>query len=89
MKTLNKIIWTNKKITPHKKGWYITHTDDGRLSWRAWGRGAWWRQIPGGWIEWFDGEGGAMTYDWMLKSWKSMDLDFHQLPEITDEEAAQ
>lgn len=75
-------LWRDRNKTPWRKGWYITRTEDGFISWRAWGNGAWWKQIKGGWIEWFDGDGNAMRYDWQPRSRQSIDLDSDKLPEL-------
>lgn len=81
-------LWRDRSKTPCRKGWYITRTPDGYLSWRAWGKGAWWKQIKGGWIESFDGAGNAARYDWQPQSWKSMDLDAYELPDLAKIKAA-
>jgi hypothetical protein len=75
--------WSPKDKLPTKKGWYITRTSEGELHWRAWGNGAWWKQIKGGWVEWFNGDGQAICYDWQPASRKSIDLESNQLPDIT------
>jgi hypothetical protein len=80
MKTKSR--WTSKTKTPRRKGWYVTRTADGDVLWRAWGCGAWWRQIKGGWIESFTGDGEAMTYEWDKDTRQSVDLDHDQLPAI-------
>ena len=76
-------LWQSRKTTPTKRGWYITG-DEGEMQWRAWGRRSWWKQIGGGWIEWFDGNGEAMRYDWIPRSFHDLKLDLHQLPEVDD-----
>ena len=77
-------LWMDKETTPRRKGWYLTRREDGDLSWRAWGCNAWWKQLTGGWVEWFDGNGNAMRFDWMPRSRKSIDLNSDQLPDVGD-----
>lgn len=74
--------WTNKDTLPRRKGWYITRTEDGFVSWRAWGNGEWWKQTPDGWISWFDGDGCAKRFDYLPKTRRSVDLDMSRLPPI-------
>lgn len=74
--------WIPASSTPSRKGWYQTRTQDGFISWRAWGNGAWWKQIQGGWIEWFDGDGNAMRYEWKAGTLEDIKLNADQLPEI-------
>ena len=76
--------WQQGSRSPWRKGWYITRTEDGFISWRAWGNGAWWKQIKGGWIEWFDSDGSAMRYDWQPTSRQSIDLDSDKLPALAN-----
>lgn len=73
--------WTPKTRTPTRRGWYITRTDEGMVDWRAWGCGAWWKQLKGGWIEWYDGDGKAMTYAWKKDSRQNINLDRCELKE--------
>lgn len=75
-------VWRSKEETPKANGWYITRNEGGGLCWRAWGHGAWWKQHGFGWVEWFDGNGVAATYDWMPRSRKSIDLNSDQLPDV-------
>lgn len=74
--------WRSKNFTPRRPGWYITRTVDGTVDWRAWGTGAWWKQTKSGWIEWFDGNGAALRYDFVPRSWHDVNLDREELPEI-------
>lgn len=76
--------WRDRNETPRRKGWYITRREDGHVSWRAWGKGAWWKQIKGGWIQWFDGDGAAMRFDWQPRSRQSIDLDNDKLPDLAN-----
>lgn len=75
--------WTPKTKLPSRKGWYITRSDDGTIDWRAWGCGAWWKQIKGGWIEWFNGDGQPAQYAFRKGSRKNISLDRDELPEPT------
>lgn len=77
-------LWKDRNKTPSSKGWYITRRDDGEMSWRAWGNDAWWKQIKGGWIECFDGDGCAMRFEWMPRTRKSIDLNSDQLPDVSE-----
>lgn len=79
-------LWWGGHITPSRTGWYITRTENGFISWRAWGKGAWWKQIKGGWIESYTGDGCALRYDWQPQSRQSIDLDSHQLPDLANVE---
>lgn len=74
--------WKSKKTTPLRRGWYVTRRDDGDIQWRAWGCGAWWKQIRGGWVEWFSGDGEALRYEWQPTSRQSIDLNSDQLPAL-------
>lgn len=78
-------IWCDRGTTPLRKGWYITRRDDGFISWRAWGNSAWWKQIKGGWMEWFDGDGNAARYDWQPGSRQSIDLGSDELPDLAND----
>jgi len=77
-------LWKNRSSTPFLRGWYVTRTESGHLQWRAWGTGGWWKQLKDGWIQFFDGDGQPILYDWMPRSRKSIDLDSHQLPGVED-----
>ena len=77
-------LWWGGNITPSRKGWYITRTEDGFISWRAWGNGAWWKQIKGGWIESYTGDGCALRYDWQPQSRQSIDLDHDKLTDLAN-----
>ena len=77
-----KTKWRPKEFVPRRAGWYITRTTDGFIDWRAWGAGAWWKQMKGGWIEWFDGNGVAIRYDFVPRSWHDVKLNRKDLPEI-------
>ncbi len=77
-----KTKWMTGKKAPMRRGWYITRTTDGFIDWRAWGCGSWWKQIKGGWIEWFDGDGQAIRYDYQPASRQNINLNRKELPEI-------
>ena len=75
-------VWNDKNKLPRRKGWYITRTEDGFVSWRAWGNGEWWKQIKGvGWISWYSGDGERALYDWQPASRQSLDLNSDKLPD--------
>jgi hypothetical protein len=82
-------LWRAKNKLPRRKGWYITRTEDGFISWRAWGHGSWWRQIKGGWIEFFGGDGYPTRYDWQPRSRQSIDLDSDKLPDLANDAISQ
>jgi len=74
--------WKQKTKTPWRKGWYLTRTDYGFVSWRAWGHGEWWKQLSdGGWISWYDGDGVAMRFEWLPSPRMSVNMDQKQLPD--------
>lgn len=75
--------WKPKETLPTKRGWYITRTEDGDVQWRAFGCGAWWKQIKGGWIEWFTGDGVSMTYEWDANSYQNVNLNSDELPALS------
>lgn len=78
-------VWQSKSTTPgRKRGWYITRREDGDLQWRAWGCGAWWKQLKDGWMEWFNGNGEPMRFDWMPLSRQKLELNANELPEVGD-----
>ena len=56
--------WRSAKTHPFRRGWYQVRLDDGSVDWRAWGRGYWWKQIKGGWIAWFSGDGEPKDFQW-------------------------
>lgn len=74
--------WKPNTTKPSKKGWYITRTEEGVLQWRAWGHNLWWKQLKDGWLCWYDGEGYPIDYEWLPSSYKTIDLDYNQLPDI-------
>lgn len=78
-------LWRDRSKPPRRKGWYITRTEDGFISWRAWGNGAWWKQLRGGgWIKWYHGDGEPHRYDWQPTSRQSIDLDSDKLPDLAN-----
>lgn len=78
-----RTVWRDRSKTPLRAGWYITRTEDGYVSWRAWGKGAWWKQLKDGWIEWFDADCNSMRYEWIARSRQSIDLNSDELPGIS------
>jgi hypothetical protein len=70
--------WRSSKTHPLRRGWYRVTLGDGSTDWRAWGRGHWWKQIPGGWITWFSGDGKPHDFKWRGPR-KDIALDYHDL----------
>lgn len=56
--------WRSRKTRPLLKGWYQVKLPDGTTDWRAWGNGAWWKQLKDGWIAWFNGDGEPHEFQW-------------------------
>lgn len=73
--------WRPKTKVPTQKGWYITRDDEGHIQWRAWGNGNWWKQITGGWVGFFKGDGTIQTYEWADKIRLSVKLESCELPD--------
>ena len=77
--------WNPKTKTPRRKGWYITmRVEEGYVSWRAWGNGEWWKQLSGGWIGWYDGDGNPYRCLWASKPHFSIEMNQNELPPVED-----
>lgn len=72
--------WNRAQTRPSKPGWYLTQrpNEPESIDWRAWGSGGWWKQVKGGWIESFDGDGVAVEYEWREPG-QSIRLDYGEL----------
>lgn len=71
--------WNTADKLPPEAGWYQVKLGDGSVDWRAWGRGAWWRQVEGGWIAWYSGDGAPMDFQWRGPV-KDIALNYSDLP---------
>ena len=78
--SLASLDWVDKSVYPSKDGWYATRTDDGIISWRAWGGNAWWKQLRDGWLRNFASNGVAVDYEWLPSTQRSVELDSWEMP---------
>lgn len=82
-KTSNTRRWHSANTHPPRKGWYQTRrVGETEIEWRAWGNGCWWRQIRGGWVSWYHGDGAPHMFQWRGPA-KSLKLDYDELPALT------